>query len=396
MAICAFLGNNNVYSDTLCPQLRETLKKLMETEGSLEFLLAPQYGTFYSLCLKVALEVKSHYRDRTTITLVVGCKNDLECIVQKYNTIPLCAIVCVRVANIPNTTGPNFYRTKYNLWRFIIQHCTHVVCCVYERFYETLPNKLMAFAQKMPTTELIDISDIEIVKEIECQLPSLLTDREKLVLERSDSGHTYKEIGAEIGASIEWTRQVKLRAGQRIRKFIEQYCKKRRIMGSRNRKLMCAIFALDNPSPEKVKAFRQIIERMILDYNVTLFEIPGKYYRSPFAKILIQKKRYYHFYLSAVVTDEYCLKTGNDERYILERFSPPADCVKNIDTTLMSSGTMDCKMIAGMIEQADFCICDLSTSPIAKEIRELISQHDHVSLLDIGRSFSPGAETNST
>lgn len=248
MIVCSFLGSSVVLGDTLYPRLCDVLEKLVEVNDCVELLLTPLWEPFFNVCLKAALEIKSRYPCRVTLTLVVkraGCQDD--CTTPGADGLPACMIDRVYVAGVPVMKGEGAHISeKYNLLRRTISLSDHVVCCIYEGLLDR-ENELLAYARKFPNLEIIDVSDQEITEAIALFAPSLLKEREQFVLEKLETGISYREIGTLMGVTSARARQLVEKGGSRIRKLAYQTYAKERIMGERNVRPVCAIHSLGTP-----------------------------------------------------------------------------------------------------------------------------------------------------
>lgn len=146
-----------------------------------------------------------------------------------------------------------------------------------------------------------------------------------------------------------------------------------------------------------MKMLTEVIDLLIEKYRIGLWKISVDCCASPFIKALVNWRwqfshnpgealRDYRPHLRAMVTDEWFAENAMNKNDILSEFHLFSSQIENVDTTLTPSGTAEYKMMAAMAEQADFFICDLSSSPLAEEIKKYFMHTKGVSLLDIGRN----------
>ena len=396
MIICSFLGNSIALGNTLYSRLCDALETLLETDDHMELLLIPDKYSFFNTCLKAALEIKSRYPDQVTITRVFkrnDCRSDSE-----LDELPICMIDRVRIAGVPVMKGRCAFRLEdNNLQRCAIRMSSHIICCLYEKLLER-ENSLLAYAKKYPDIKIVDVSDGEIVEALAQRAPSLLNEREQFVLEKLDAGFVYREIGNMMGVSSNRAKQIQTRGGSRLRRFSYEHFTTEFLPGKQTQRPVCVLFSLNDPSPQKVKMLIAVIDVLIDRYYVDSWKLSVESCALPFVTTFTtlawhrssnptRSLRDYHPHLTAVVTDKWCEEDGEKKDAILKEFRLTSTQIENIDTTPMPTGTDLRKLMEAMVEQADFFICDLSTSPIAEEIKNYFAHTKGVALLDISKNL---------
>lgn len=392
MAICSFLGNGGAYGKNLYAKLLAALKTIAEENENLDILLLPpQYESFFSFCLQAALQTRLEYPDKTTITAVVDVDSKVVSVVDEW---PFCLFDRVLAFVIPQDKGGKTPNEWFALQRRVVGASTHIICCLYEQFYER-ENNLMRYAEKLPSLKIIDVSDPEILQIIKTDAKKALNDRELLIIDKLNAGCAVGDVGPLLGVSGNRVRQIRDKAGRRLRNFVSLHYGVATFQGKAGHSLTCAIFSLGDAAPDKLKTLKNVLGFLTSHYPIKKFEVQGDYRHALFMSALEKAERKFgyfarlrgsYFRMDAIITDELCAEHSIEERDVMAQFSPPCDRVGNLDTTLMMTGTNEHKIITAMAERADFCICDLSSSPIAGEIRD-IARANHAPLLDIGNQL---------
>lgn len=385
MVVCSFIGNSDVCDYNLYPRLREVTKSIAEENGRVDFMILPQYaelfaGSFSDFCLRAALETKSHYPQKVTITLICHDENEKKKFeMQADGSIPACMVDRILIPNIAASSKSGAYSKRVpDVQRWIIQHSTYVVSSLYEIFHAQ-ENHLLYFARRMDGLKIIDISSEEIALAIKEKVKDL-TDREQLALKSLEDGHTLEETGTALGVGRERARSIARKAGLQLEKHARRYSNKMRAQSEYQ--IKCAVFSLGDATYSNLKAFRHIVDYLITKYRVKQFYIQGDYGCSGFMTAFDQNKSIYNFHTTAVITaSEHNEDTGD----LIARYCPPCDRVENVDTTFAKAGTDAFAALTAMMDQADFCICNLSASPMAEEIRAYITQTKYAALLDISK-----------
>ena len=379
MAICSFIGNSKICDRQLFQKLRTTIHDIAEEQEHTEFLLVPVGEDFFYCCLKAVLEIRTCFPEKTTVTFVVDKKDQSEIFT------PTCFADGIREIDVPPSSfNRGAYRIR-NIKRSVIQFSTHVVCYVYENFYES-ENRLLAYARKRRNLTIVDISTQETAEAIRALANMLPEQRERSLIEQLNNGHTIKEISAMLGVSGERIHQLRARAGRHLRDMLNDRLSFDEIIRGKNRRLTCAVFSLGFPPAQKLRLFRSVISLLTSQYHVTTFEIHARYCHSDYTEAIKWNRFLDKARLTAVLIND----DDKDIYNLVGQYCPPCNRVANIDATLIS-GPHDFKVGAAMTERADFCVCDLSASPVAKELTKHIAYRTGVCLLDIGRnSFYKG------
>lgn len=392
MAICSFLGNDGAYGKNLYAKLLAALKTIAEENENLDILLLPpQYESFFSFCLQAALQTKLEYPGKTTITAVVDVDSKVVSVVDEW---PFCLFDRVLAFVIPQDKGGKTPNEWFALQRRVVGASTHIICCLYEQFYER-ENNLMRYAERLPHLKIIDVSDPEILRMIKTDAKKVLKGKELLVVEKLEARWDVKSVEALLALSGTRVRQIRDKAGRRLRNFVSLHYGVATFQGKVGHSLTCAIFSLGDATPDKLETLKNVLGFLTSRYPIKRFEIQGDHHHALFMSALEKAERKFgyfarlrgsYFRMDAIITDELCAEHNTEERDVMAQFSPHCKRVGNLDTTLIMTGTNEHKIITAMAERADFCICDLSSSPIAADIRD-IARANHAPLLDIGNQL---------
>lgn len=358
--------------------MRTVLFNMVEEQEHTEFLLVPSYGDFFYCCLKAVLEIRARFPNKTIVTFVVetGCHEVIP--------TPMCIVDRIREVDVPPSTSTSgAYIIRY-LQRCMIQLSTHMVCYVYNKLFE-YENSLLAYARGVPKLMIVDMSEQETAKSIHMLVNKLPEQRERFVVEKLDAGFAMKEIGAMLGVSTGRVHQIRAHAGRHLRDILSKTLPGGKNHLESDRQLVCAIFSLGSSTIEKLKAFQSTISLLVSKYHVTTFEIQAKYCHSDYIMWAQNGGCWDHPYLTAVLIDD----DDKNIHSLVPQYCPPCKRVANIDATLIP-GPYDFKVGAAMMERADFCVCDLSESPVAEGLTEYAARSKWVCLLDIGRNSFGG------
>lgn len=379
MAVCSFLGHQyHIYDRDIMLRLAAAAEKVVRENDTVDFLLLLSPGLSLSASyLKTSLEMRTRYPAKVTVTILLRSQEEYEKFkLQKY--VPPCMVDRVVVA--PPSGSKEGSDTLESLSRWIIQQSTHLISYLYERFYETA-NWELYYARKQPGLQVIDITSEETAQRIEDVIRTM-PERTQLIFQKLDEGCTLKDIGRLLGlVGSERVRQIRTKASNEMSREVIAGGASPTVKKDR-KPAVCGIFALGDSSPDLSYqtglAFEYTIEYLKDRFGITQFKIAAEYGSSMFLYILqrLQKRGDMASVQITLVT------TGDLDPEPTE--APAGHRLENIDTTL-SQDNPALEVIRHLLKQTDFCICNLTVSSLADDIRKYASQTAGVILLDIGK-----------
>lgn len=243
-------------------------------------------------------------------------------------------------------------------------------------FYRNLKEpdaEYYSYAQEKDVT-IIDLA-CEDTEQFFHQSTEKLSERERFALNNILAGKAPKEIGATLHLS---NSRVQTLAGEASRK-LRYLCYNRYLKTARaTPSISCSIFAMDIANYKNLYSFEQIITFLMWKYHITQFYVSFEYCQSAYMNILenLTKSK------TRITAITYGLGMTNEKKkQIAVQLCPPCRDIKNIDISFPD----ELQIAKIMINQADFCICNLSENPFAANIRQLICEAKDVTLFDIGK-----------
>ena len=355
-----------MYDVDIESRLQAVVDQIVTEHETVEFLIYP-LDTFYYLCLSAVLRAKMCYPHKVTITLVVQHNS-------YFARVPACMIdqtVTLRFATV-KTNDISISHNRRLKW--LVQKSTHLVRYIYERLYDAdchLPKRSDAL-------EIIGLENPETENAIE-KATSLLSEKEQIIYQRMNEGCTMKEAGRALGVGQEWARQQLQHGCRRIRKQLHQRYHRMLGIGARKKKRTCGLFVLGEATRESLERFKKILEFLVSTYNVRDIYIEHSYIKSDFAVVVSDPHLALH--ITAVMSG----KLLADVEKLL---CSPCHTVSVVSYTDIGHLPEGFDVISDILEQTDFCLCDLSATPHMEEIRRCAAQTKKAVLLDMSRTNS--------
>lgn len=368
MAVCAFLGDRDVYDAGMESKLRAAVTQIVVENESVEFLLYHiSSDSFFNCCLLSALRARTCYPDKVTITLAV-CNNEYNRYIQEgWSPAPDCMIDRIISPEFPDTQRRDSNMSYKQIMQWIIKHSTHIICCIYDRLYDS---ECCALRAKIPSTsEVINITSPEMEQAIEAAI-LLLSEREQYVFQARANGCSHKDTGQMLGVCKENVRKILHQGCRAIRKNLKIKNVTVQVTHS------CALFALGKATHESLDRFNSIADFLICS-GTNRFYVEHTYSRSAFMSALSSKHPVYRKISITVITD------GNDDLDVV--LLPPGVAIQCISDVASANGAGSSCAITDMINRADFCLCDLSSVDNAEEIQQRIRKSKRAVLLDMGK-----------
>ncbi len=340
MAVCTFLGHNQIYDTEIDFMLQSGIDRIVTENEKTDFLIF-LHNSFYSKCFLAVLKARAKYPEKVTLTLVIPEED-----YRKNQTGDIPRYLIDRII-YPKQKDLNSSDYK-NVIRWLIRQSTHLISCLYRTFYEQ-GNHILDYAQNKEDLQIIDIANADTAQAILDRTPKM-NDRERLIFERLNDGNSPKEVAEAIGISRNRLAQVLNHGCRTLRQsmhsryvYLSAECREQR-------KSVCSIFSAGTVTYESLNTFEYIVSFLLSRCGVTHFEIAAGDQHSGFM-------------------------------YVLKKHMEP-------DRIFCSTEAIQTGINTDAIDRSDFCVCNLSGSPSAKEISEYILQTKHTVLVDMGQVCS--------
>lgn len=368
MAVCAFLVDRYVCDAGLESRLRAAVSKIAGENESVDFLLYHiSSDSFFDCCLLSALKARTCYPNKVTITLALRTNEYKRYIQDRRSPVPDCMIDRIIAPELPETKRRDCNMSYKQITQWIIRHSTHIICCVYDKLYDS---ECCTLKSKIPnTSEVVNIASQETEQAIEASI-LLLPEREQYVFQARANGCSHKETGLKLALCEESICKILHQGCRAIRKNLLNNNVTVQVTYS------CALFALGDAAHESMERFNSIVDFLI--YSGTYrFYVDNTYSRSAFMSELSLKHPAYRDISITVITD------GNDEPDA--DFLPPGVVIQCISDVESANCAGSSRAVTEMIEQADFCLCDLSSVDNSEEIQQLIRESKRAALVDMSK-----------
>ena len=320
--------------------LQTGIERIVTENEKTDFLIFLR-NSFYSKCFLAVLKTRAKYPEKVTLTLVIPEED-----YRKNQTGDIPGYLIDRVV-YPKQKGLNSSDYK-NVIRWLIRQSTHLISCLYRTFYEQ-ENHILDYAQSKEDLQIIDIANADTAQAILERTPRM-SDRERFIFERLNDGSSPKEVAEAIGISRNRVAQVLNHGCRTLRESMRGRYAHLSAENRGQRKSVCSIFSAGTVTYESLNTFEYIVSFLLSRCGVTHFEVAAGDQHSGFMYVL--KK---HIESNRILCSTETIQTG-------------------INTE--------------MIDGSDFCVCNLTGSPSAKEISEYILQTKHTVLVDMGQVYS--------
>ena len=285
MAVCSFIGDMDLYDLDMYPKVCAAINGIVAENSEVKFLFYPfnKMEAFMNICLRAALEAKSHFSQKVTIALVLDEAGYEKFQEQDSGSLPYCVIDRVILPfTIPSERSDHVNHYK-KIQRWMIQESTHVLSYLYRQFFRA-ENQLLDYAKSRSIT-IIDLTDRDTEYSIDENI-ALLSEKERRAIQIIQTGHTRKEVETSLGISSTRVSQILTQSGRTLRK----YAKKRLIPELFQRReqppLICSILPMENITPEGILSF--LYTSMFLNgvYGPIQFRIYGDEDKASFSRLL--------------------------------------------------------------------------------------------------------------
>jgi len=389
MAICSFIGHNDVYETDVYQKLLQAAGRIARNNDELEFLLYYyEYGQFMRLCLCAALEIKWRYPQKDiSITFVVTeeAKEEIkEQLTQGNAFVPSCVVDKVISPPIPAPANEKKHSIAHKkIERWIMEQSTHIISYHYAGFHEADTNRQYQFAKNSGAV-VVDIASPETSAHIAENIDAL-PEREKLIMEKINSGRTLKEVGGLLGISGSAVQQIVKHAGRSLRDMARKELKKS-LMETPQPPAACSIFHLGPVNYETLTTFEKTVSFLISSYGVKVFHVEQGYCHSGYMSVLKKLAESRQIIITAFT--HYPELSEEDMKNITLRYCPPCHALENIPTQSRSYRAKVFKVMRELIERSGYCICNLSGNTLEKSIVRHIGKVKGRAVFDISKKYA--------
>ncbi|MCI8623817.1 MAG: hypothetical protein HFG26_09165 [Provencibacterium sp.] len=371
MAVCSFVENHDIYDKDIDSKVRAAVNSLAAENKAVDFLFH-RMSPFMDICLRAILEAKSRFPQKITVTLVLDKSDYKRFQSQDAGSLPFCMVDKVILPPLTVPEGNDFTKIVKKTQRWLIQKSTHVICYLYRQFYK-VENYLLDYAKKRPVN-IIDLTDKDTEHAI-CEDIELLPENVKKVIGLIETGHTRKGIEALLGLSSTRIHQMITETGHTLRSNAKGRLIEELSQDKDSHPVICSIFAIENFTYEVVSSFLFTVLFLSKKYDSIRFEIEEDDDNSNALEILKLLAEF--------------IAISNIRNYHSKDIKSIGKVISKLYQTFntkQAAFTMN-ERVAEMIQHSDFCICDLTSSPIAEEIRDEAANTGKTILLDIGKAF---------
>ena len=368
MAVCAFLGHEDVYDPDIETRLQAAVDRIAAENETVEFLLNYE-GRFFYYCLLAVLRARTRHPQTVTITVAYR-KAYYEHYIKGREGSVLHDIVDKITAFDTETKNVSYIVFQRKMLQWLIHQSTHLIMYVYEKFREKENQALDCVRAKAIAGSLtvIDISAHETEQAIMDSVP-LLTEQEQTAFHKTNEGCTLKEIGKILGISGERTRHILHHGCRTIMNHLRQSCYQIQKEKRDQKPRICGIFSLEKPTFESLVQFESIIQFLASMYNVKHFCVEHRLTHSGYIYPLIcQNSSLRSIHVTAVTNEGLLNKNELTPDNMIPYFCPPCNAVKCVNSAEPGDNDGVLTVLTDIMDNCDFCICDLSTTPNAEVI----------------------------
>lgn len=376
MAVCSFIGHYGVYDMDLQSRMQETVDRFVAEHEAIEFLAYPT-GRYSYIFLLAALRARTQYPQKVTITFVSSRSETSEMNSQELayayisdQTVSLDARATVK-------DDPTIEHRRLLKW--IVQKSTHLISYFYDTLYDTDSRSI----KLLETQEVINLTTRETEAAI-LEAALRMTEKEQIVFQKMSEGCTLKEAGKPFGIGSERVRQILQHECRTIREELRRRCRQGPATGESCAPHTCGLFALGPVSYESLTRFKHIMELLTSVYSACDIYVEQSCVPSGFLFVLtdttcLPYRERQKIHITALIGSD----ALPEPDAMKEVFCPPCHAVGYVSCTDSGDCYKDFDVIADMIDQMDFCLCNLSSTPFSEKIRMYAARTQRTVLLDM-------------
>lgn len=380
MAICSFLGDDTrIYDADICSLVQTAVDQLVEENESVNFLIHFS-GGFYNCCLRAVLNARVRWPQSVTITLVLNEERCQEYMKNESSNLPYSMFDRIVVPPITprGKTDRETPVSSLRLMRWMILNSTHLISGLYELFFEG-ENRFLELAKKTPSLKIVSLANAETEQAIIENIASL-PDRQRKIYQNQIAKQDIGEIAKSLGITHKRAIQIQHDGRKTLHiKMTNRYNHLILQLG-KQQKRSCSVFALGKPTYETLCRLEYIASDLNASFDVKKFYIEQTQIHAPFTYVLKRLTK----------DPSKLFLTGVTNREIDSENEDPANCCGPCNAVICVPEAQcvvrkELGIIASMIDFSDFCICNLSATPLADRIREYAAHGNRAVLLDISK-----------
>jgi len=340
-----------VYDAEIESMLQEAVDQVVRKYETVEFMLYP-LGDLFPHCLLAALRARTHRPQSVTITLVFNDKQHQRDALRKPGHIPPCMFDRTLIPCANSSRSNRDHTLPYKrMCRWLVQNADCIIGYDYESLVD-IDTRALGAARRAGK-EIIPVASPETAQAIANSLP-IMSEREQLVYRKQREGCTLKEIGALLGVSPGRAGQILNEGLRKVRTSLPRLFPERYRLHlppeDQRKGRSCALFALGEATDDSRARFREIVNHLVRAYGVDDFYVEQSCFLSSFTSML---------------TD-----------WVAGQ--------RSIGLIPYTDSGSPAETVARLLEQTDFCICNLASCPDAQAVRESASLSKRAALLDMG------------
>lgn len=366
MAVCMFLGHNDYFESNINEKIIDAVETVVQQENEIDFhfintdisekfphlaILAVHKAKFRYPQKKITITCVTHYEDREWFvkTLKTNCAYLPSSFIDRVISYPFMPVP---------KTNPNdcTFATRQIRQQEVLQ-ADYIISYVYSTLDTPLNRRLSA--GKRNGAVILDVANEDTNLYI-IEATNLLPPRQKYIHQAFINGQPIKQIGESLGVSPNAIRPHLHKSSRTIQKYLRdrmfQQLQANRPTGPH----ICCLPLMDTVSDCAMKPLNKAIDYLIKNNLVTNFVIMQEY---PALEQIFALQDFIQRFTGNNLPVQICTtKAGNTQQQMLLE-------------------------IKELIEQSDFCICDLSATPYAKEIIQFAGSARRAIIIDIGDSY---------
>ena len=382
MAVCVFIGHRDILDDVYT-NLRRAAEAVVEENDFVEFKLYYSMDAYFDLCLCAAARAKQCHPAKVTVTLLADQSQMEFCKQPSHYGVPDCLIERILPVTDPEPKARDIAQKVKAATRSLIGQAEYVVSYVYEDLYSVAGHYLRLARRE--GKKIIDVTSGETAQRI-LEGAEKLSERERAVFHAERSGMSQKAIAEQLGLSTNRTQQIIRGVEYGLKKYALKHAKTELL--DRKVPVSCGIFCTGPATYESLTRFAYNLKYLVDCFHVREFRVESSLVLSGFMFALerqLGSLRVNYPHRIIVVTD-----TESDP-LVLERLPVTADgapLVDAVEEVPGEQGSGRWAIVSHIMEQSDFCICNLATAPGANHIRAYVPNTPKAVLMDFGREPS--------
>lgn len=378
MVKCTFLGHKAVFEEDLSDKLDAAIAKVVRKNDEAEFLFFDS-GSFYNLCLAAVLKAQRRYpKKQIRVILVREPKDNLS-----LSPIPMCLIdVVLQAPKFPQPKNEHDFTLNHRQTiRWTLDQCEYLISYVYPLAdKDEAPYYRYAKSKKLTILDVTEPSTMLYMSE--CL--KARSSRDQTIVNGRIDGRTLKDIGKEVGISSSMVQQ----DFGAISKSLICSASDRLKRQTENKTIACGVFSMGLMNPQKMAMFRQVVSFLITRYRVREFKVTAEASYSNYMGILEREIEYYPDVRLSIITH---YSENTPENWFQERLSAHeafCDSLENINPSATRTPRAQmCQVIHRIMETTDYCICNLTGTPLSRNIENHACKLGGVRLVNIGKDI---------